>query len=221
VNALPGKGRWVLIKYSLADFDFPKVVSRALNQEKLSDIARSSRLPLLTRETDQQTPWHRELYAKFDSWKPLYTAFIHRFISNFFEQPFYYQATPTFRVHIPNNVAVGEFHTDTKYGHPDGEITFWLPLTPAFGTNSVWVESAPGTADYHPIIMQPGAMFVFDAGRLRHGNKINRTKSTRISFDFRCIPTDDLIVTRSRSINTGLPFSPGGYYELNPVDPKS
>jgi hypothetical protein len=24
------------------------------------------------------------------------------------------------------------------------EINFWLPLTPAFGANTLWAESAPG-----------------------------------------------------------------------------
>jgi hypothetical protein len=34
-----------------------------------------------------------------------------------------------FRVHLPNNVAVGSKHCDADYNHPPGEINFWVPLT--------------------------------------------------------------------------------------------
>jgi hypothetical protein len=30
------------------------------------------------------------------------------------------------------------------------KVNLWLPLTPVFGTNSLWAESARGAGDMHP-----------------------------------------------------------------------
>lgn len=56
-----------------------------------------------------------------------------RFIRNhIIKEPFWFQATPTIRVHCPNAInsdLYPRYHTDICYGHPPEEINFWLPLT--------------------------------------------------------------------------------------------
>lgn len=49
-----------------------------------------------------------------------------------FNFPFYFQATPTIRIHCPNGKNSDHyprFHTDIGYGHPAQEINLWLNLT--------------------------------------------------------------------------------------------
>jgi ectoine hydroxylase-related dioxygenase (phytanoyl-CoA dioxygenase family) len=107
---------------------------------------------------------------------------------------------------------VGECHRDADYGHPAGETTFWLPLTPAWLTNSVWLESPPESGRYVPVTAGPGEVVTFDAVHIRHGNCVNRTGHVRVSFDFRCLPTRTYRPSEERSINAGLRFAPGEYY---------
>ena len=53
---------------------------------------------------------------------------------------------------------------------------------------------------------------MWDGANLTHGNKQNKTKSTRVSIDFRVMSKDNYIDTDAVSINTKIPFKIGGYY---------
>jgi hypothetical protein len=37
------------------------------------------------------------------------------------------------------------------------EVNFWVPLTRVFGTNTLFVESAPGRGDFRPVELGYGA----------------------------------------------------------------
>jgi hypothetical protein len=208
-----------LIAYDRVKYDFASLVGNALGVPSLADIGRGQSFPLFLRSTDQSSPWHALFYRTFDSWSHQYMAFVREYLAPFFSDPFYVQAVPTFRIHLNDNVAVGEFHVDSDYGHPMGETTFWVPLTPAFATNSIWIESDCGRSDFRPVCAAPGTIVAFDGCKLRHGNHPNRTGQTRISFDFRCLRVRDYRPSESRSINSGLAFRPGGYYLPHPISP--
>ena len=131
------------------------------------------------------------------------------------QEGYVYQHRPGFRVQLPESVGVAEFHRDRDYNHPAGEINFTVPLTRAIDTSAMWIESQPGSEDYHPVNLEYGEVARFDGNRCRHGNKINATGQTRISFDFRLLSVDDY--RRSdprRSFAADLPFTIGGYYRL-------
>ena len=51
---------------------------------------------------------------------------------------------------------MGRLHSDNEYGHQDGEINFWMPLTKAFGNNTLWAESEPLKEDFHPFELEYG-----------------------------------------------------------------
>ncbi|WP_145708670.1 phytanoyl-CoA dioxygenase family protein [Rhodococcus rhodochrous] len=205
---------WEKLSYSLSEYPFLQLVQKSLSVSSLTAL--SSNGPRWTRQTDQCSEWHRRFYSHFTEWRACYDQFINRRIAPWIGKPVYYQAVPTFRVHHPNNVAVGEFHTDAQYYHPSGEITFWLPLTPAYGTNSVWVEG--DDLNFHPFVARPGEVVVFYAVSRQHGNLINITGKTRVSFDFRCLPVDLLPDGSSaRSVHAGLRFIPGEYYHSEPA----
>jgi len=57
---------------------------------------------------------------------------------------------------LPGNVAVGAFHNDAEFGHPEGEVNFIIPMTDSDNTGSVWVESEEGKKDFTPIRLRTG-----------------------------------------------------------------
>jgi len=147
----------------------------------------------------------------------------HRFLTDIikprFNEEIVYQKIPTFRVQLPYNVAVGEFHKDKDYRNLEWaekvkELNYYIPLTDVYETNTVWTESEEGKGDFKPINSNYGECVEWDASNLTHGNKDNLTGQTRVSFDFRVIPRSRYIeIDGNTSINTATPFQIGGYYE--------
>jgi hypothetical protein len=168
---------------------------------------------IVTRQTDQDTAWHATFYRAFPRMRELYDDFVAHVSADLVEAPFAFQAVPTFRIQPPRNYAVGEFHRDADYNHPDGEVNFWVPLTPVYSSSAVWIEPSPGAAP-EPFPAQPGEVLVFDAVNQRHGNVINSSGHTRVSFDFRCLPLSRLVESDLATLNTGMRFRVGEYYTL-------
>ena len=92
------------------------------------------------------------------------------------EEKVVFQTRPTFRVCLPNNVAVGQKHRDFDYQHPEGEINFWVPFTRAWESNALYVESEPDKGDFHPPhAMEFGEIFRFWGNKCWHYNLPNDT----------------------------------------------
>ena len=137
-----------------------------------------------------------------------------------FGEEIVYQKIPTFRVHLPGNVSVGEFHKDKHYRNVEWaekvkETNYYVPLTKAYGTNTIWAETEEDLGDFREIRADYGEYVEWSATKLTHGNKQNITKKTRVSFDFRVIPKSRYIeIEDNLTINTKIPFGIGGYYEV-------
>jgi hypothetical protein len=206
---------WGLHAYP-KEFDFPKAVAEVFGTRDLESLGQqqAQATARLRPGNDQSTIFHRQFYQRYSACvADLYRDFIAEFATTLIgTRQLCYQQVPTFRIHLPGNVAVGEFHRDAEYHHQDGEVNFWLPLTCAWGTNSIWVETAPDSGRYHPVEAKPGEVYVFDGVHLRHGNKLNRTGVTRLSFDFRCIPTAKFRDLGLRSVAEGRRMSIGDYF---------
>jgi hypothetical protein len=99
---------------------------------------------------------------------------------------FYYQRPPTLRIQPGPGRAGVKPHHDGEYGHQNGELNFWLPLTDR-NQNQVdlWCESSPGADDYHPLMAQLGEIISFHGSSCRHFVNRNETDKTRVSMDFR------------------------------------
>lgn len=207
---------WTLHRYSVHRYPFSEIVVNALGVRGLTTLAAD--LPRRTWQTDQQSPWHALFYASFEEWHDRFDDLVRKVIAPIINEPFYYQRVPTFRVQLPGNTAVGEFHKDTTYNHPADEQTFWLPLTDAGGTSSVWIEGDDGDL-YAPSVI-PGQIVQFSAATRSHGNVINETGQARVSFDFRCLPVRLLPKTEGPPTkHTKLRFVPGGYYATEVIYP--
>lgn len=167
---------------------------------------------------DSNTVFHQAFYDKYRAgWPALeftYMAFIRNFIRPMFPESILFQKFPTFRVHLPLNVAVGRFHNDSEFGHPKGEINFILPLTPSRGSASVWMESQAGKQDYRSMEMVPGQLIEFNGNELSHGNNPNQSGYTRVSMDFRILPISKYNPSEEVSITTHTKFVEGEYYKL-------
>jgi ectoine hydroxylase-related dioxygenase (phytanoyl-CoA dioxygenase family) len=195
-------------------FNFAEVISSILEVNSLGKLHDFSEYDVLTREKDQSTDWHRKYYKNFESVRPLYEKFVREFVKPLFGGgEIVYQSIPTFRVQLVGNVGVGAFHKDRDYNHGTSEVNFWLPFVDVWGNNSVWVESEEDRADYHPVKMSYGQLLKFDGANLMHGNRLNDTFQTRVSFDFRVVPIEKFKPSSKVSINMNSKFDIGSYFK--------
>ena len=184
------------ILYNIEKHSFKDIVSNWLDTKDLHKLHDIRQYEHFDREHDQSTKWHKMFYKKVrvdKTFDETYMNFLREYIKPRFREKIVYQKIPTFRVHLPNNVSVGEFHKDKHYRNVEWaekvkETNYYIPLTKAYGTNTVWAESKEDEGDFQPFDSDYGECIEWDASNLRHGNMKNDTGETRVSFDFRVIP---------------------------------
>jgi hypothetical protein len=99
---------------------------------------------------------------------------------------FYYQRPPTMRLQPGPSRARVKPHADCEYGHQDGELNYWLPLTNHELTQTcLWCETEPGSNDMHPMYSKYGEINSFFGSYCKHFVPPNASKYTRVSIDFR------------------------------------
>jgi len=119
-----------------------------------------------------------------------------------------FQATPTFRCHLPGCGAPGRPHRDEDYKHPRCEVNFWIPLTATFGSNSLIAETSRDAGDFHAFEVSPGSLVRFFGNQVWHCTVPNTTGSTRVSLDFRVIREEEWETAAFEN------FQLGGYYSV-------
>ena len=122
------------------------------------------------------------------------------------------------RVIYPSEKPMTAKHADADFYHDQNEVNFWVPLTRAYGNNSLYWESEPGKADYDAFELDgnKGEAVRFYGTKCEHFTKANDTPDTRVSFDFRILPLTDarVIAEKHKANNEGELKSGGGYYTL-------
>jgi hypothetical protein len=99
---------------------------------------------------------------------------------------FYYQRPPTLRLQPGPAWAEVRPHNDAQYGHQNGELNFWLPLTDRTLTGvDLWSESSFQANDFAPISASMGQVVSFHGSSCRHYVNPNQSTFTRVSLDFR------------------------------------
>ena len=58
----------------------------------------------------------------------IYNKFVREIIFPHFKKDILYQRFPTFRVQVPNNISVAEFHKDKTHSHSPHEVIIFLPI---------------------------------------------------------------------------------------------
>lgn len=212
-----GKGLcWQTVKYDANEFKFDKMFlkvaldvldldSESIDKfEQLHDVLPDSKLPDVYKACYD--------YMESDEFKETFHAYIKKHIKSLFPTEIYYQRKPGIRIHRPHTQTV-QYHTDEWYGHGDGVVNFWMPLTHAHDTNSLYVASleesllvvdklesdAASIEEINdglreickPIDVRVGDTFVF-CSKVAHGTERNETTTSRVSLDFRVlVPGDD------------------------------
>jgi hypothetical protein len=99
---------------------------------------------------------------------------------------FYYQRPPTIRFQPGPSWSKVKTHNDAEYGHQNGELNFWIPLTDRTLTGvDLWSESELNAGDFHSIAARPGEVISFHGSSCRHYVNTNESEYTRVSLDFR------------------------------------
>lgn len=207
-----------VLNYDTQIFSFKDCVEDIFNTNNLTSLHERKSYDVFKRMNDQETIFHETFYSKFHNnhkFVDVYENFISKFvIPNMKLETVIYQKVPTFRCHLEGNKAVGEFHKDSDYNHPKEEINFFVPLTEAKDTSTIWIESEPEKEDYRPINLKYGQVFIFNGGLYKHGNKVNETGKTRVGFDFRIIRPDEYTFSNKTSLNVVKKFIVGEYYHI-------
>lgn len=209
------------IPFDESRFDFVSIIEVVFPGSRLDDLHSNAwgvYKELFKIGKDSSTEFHESFYNRYRAgWEHMETAyenFIKDVVAPVFSEDFLFQKFPTFRVMLPNNVAVGAFHNDAEFGHPEGEVNFIIPLTNSDDTASVWVESEEGKKDFSPIKLRVGWLAQFNGNKLTHGNKTNSTLKTRVSMDFRVLPMSKYHEDQAKeSITRKTKFIEGQYYK--------
>ncbi|GGZ97281.1 streptomycin biosynthesis protein StrG [Streptomyces bluensis] len=192
------------LRYDVQKIPLVETVRELMAVDDLAVLGASDQVA--TRETDQSTPYHRRFYDNIDVVAPLYRKLAQELLGRDADSH-YVQRVPTFRVHLRNSLAVGEWHRDRDFGHDPAEVNYWVPLTSAYGSNTLWIDKEPVHAEY-------GDVIVFDGANSWHGNVINDTEHSRVSMDFRTIPRDRYRPNERTSVSFGMPFLLGDYWDI-------
>jgi hypothetical protein len=206
----------VTVRYDTERYPFARVMAGHLGVPDLAALHHEYRFPLLTRHTDQATLLHRRMYEVGGAFLDVYRRFVAEQVLDLIGEDMVFQRVPNFRAQIPGNVGVGYFHRDRDNHHSTTEINFWVPLTPATRHNTIWLESAEGRRDFRPAVLDYGQMLIFDGANLEHGNRVNVSDRTRVSFDFRVIPAAVYEDNPRRTVVMHTPLVIGGYWERLP-----
>lgn len=232
-------------KHDRSEFNFDQLVLQHLHHavpdlgitslEGLHNELSMDLMPkgVVTTANDQDTGIHKVLYGIGHEFRlnddkkykisgdhsrfvAMYRKFVRSIEAAVFQEPIVFQRLPTFRVHLVGNKSVGSYHVDSEYNHPTSEVNVWVPLTHASDTSSIFIETAPGRRDYIPLDVDVGQCVVFNS-QLHHGNEVNTTGATRVSFDFRVIPRSSYASMRvddaATSVSKGKKFIVGDYYD--------
>jgi hypothetical protein len=200
------------IAYDKETFPWPQIISELIDEPDLTAL-RDDDLPMAEVTKDSESRWHGLLYDGFPLIEERYKAFVFHIAMRLFYREeltpdeILYQRVPTFRISLPGNQAVGETHRDTDYGHSKPEVNVWTPCTPSFDSNALHVDD-------EPVLINPGECFVF-AGSAKHGNRVNRTGQSRVSFDWRLLRRKDFKETgRISQGKAHVEFKIGGYWSV-------
>ena len=176
---------------------------------------------ILDMETDNTTYLHKKFYEKVEQTNFLddYKKFLKDVILPHFNEDLLYQKIPTFRIQVPDNISVAEFHNDKSYSHSPDEVNIFLPITEAKETYTIWSESQENLADYSPMNAEYGEYYIWDGANLKHGNKINESNISRFSVDFRVLPFSKYDENNMQeTITTKIKLKLGSYFELMEVN---
>ena len=209
--------------YNLDEYNFRHEIEKMFGTNQLERIheIEDCDFGILDMETDQTTYLHKKFYEKVGETNFLddYKKFLKDVILPHFNEDLLYQKIPTFRIQVPDNISVAEFHNDKSYSHSPDEVNIFLPITEAKETYTIWSESQENLGDYSTMNAKYGEYYIWDGANLKHGNKINESNISRFSVDFRVLPFSKYDENNMQeTITTKIKLKLGSYFELMEVN---
>ena len=209
--------------YNLDEYNFRHEIEKMFGTDQLERIheIEDCDFGILDMETDQTTYLHKKFYEKVEETNFLndYKKFLKDVILPHFNEDLLYQKIPTFRIQVPDNISVAEFHNDKSYSHSPDEVNIFLPITEAKETYTIWSESQENLGDYSPMNAEYGEYYIWDGANLKHGNKINESNISRFSVDFRVLPFSKYDENNMQeTITTKIKLKLGSYFDLMEVN---
>ena len=216
--------------YNINNYPFAEILEELFNIQSidlLHNKIRSEEDFKADLGKDSESFYHKLFYQEIKNLKSrlrnTWEFFISTEIRNHFpnEKSLIIQKLPNIRIHIPNGLAIKRWHCDSDkdHKHPLGELNCVMPFTRMFDTNSLWRESSPNKGDFKSFNLNNGDLVYWNGNTCIHGNKVNTTQFTRISFDFRIFLRDKYNNYISRAGNEysatatmGTKFILGEYY---------
>ncbi len=193
--------------------------------EKIHEYQTSNEL--FSKGTDQSSWLHKQIYKEFDKCdKSKLIISYYQLCINIKEElsnstgikNWAIQRFPSVRIQYPENISVFEFHKDNDYNHPLGEINIFLAVTKCKGTATLNIEKNLGWNNYEPLILKAGEFATINTSIFKHGDYINKENYTRISVDFRMIPSHVLNLSKVKnSLSKNRKFTENDYFR-NSID---
>jgi hypothetical protein len=205
-----------ILPYDSIRYPFREIMESHLAVGSLELLHNHFYMPKITAENDQEAPLHREMYRIGPAFGTVYRKFVQDWVQPIIGSSVVFQKVPSLRYQAPGTVAVGAWHRDSDFGHGRGEINVWVPLTSSEPSSSVWLESQPDRGDFGPAMVPFGCAMLFDAVSLMHGNVINTSQYTRVSFEFRVIKESAYGARSERSVKQRKRFQVGDYFDRLP-----
>ena len=200
--------------YSVNDYPFKETLENLYGCKLVDLHLYLGKFERFERENDSISLAHRVFYGNFEEKiKPIYEKFIKNIISKIFgTHRFYYQLIPSFRVGLPGNVFVGEFHKDSFYNHQNYEVNFNLGLANYEGNAALKTQILPSSDKWKKLSCPYGKIFSFDHIDCLHGSEPNLSDKTMVSFDFRLALSELYFDSAVKSVNMKSEFKPGSYF---------
>lgn len=201
--------------YDSVRYPFDRMVKKNLGVVNLAALEYKG--DVVTQKSDQSTDYHKLWYASDRTdFNNLYYYFVkYEVLSKlrylFYDEEWLYQTQPTMRFQYPGNLAVGEYHRDRDYNHNRAELNVYVPLTDVLAANTIWIESQEGREDYTPIMAYHNEFVIFNGANLKHGNVLNTSLDTRVSFDFRIL-LKSKYKPGGQTLGAGKKFEIGDYW---------
>ena len=161
-----------------------------------------------------------------------FTAVYHQFIkflrNEFLKEPFWFQSTPTIRIHCPNaenSNHYPRYHSDISYGHPPEEINIWFPLTEMMEGHSFRTLSLdasrkmldPFDHDFAAFIQSAIDDKTFSKSCEDIAKPVTTEFGKMLAFDSRCIHSGEPMQAHSR-VSMDIRILPLSQYEKMEIE---
>ena len=210
-------------KYSTTKYPFKKVLTDlyGIDLEELHLALGSFELFNTTEGyyREQSTLAHKVFYKNFNKeFSSIYDQFIKEVIAKIVNYEFHYQKIPTFRVGLPGNLFIKEFHKDSDYNHQQYEVNFNVGLSNFLGDAALLAEDSPDSNNYVLLECSYGEIISLNHIDYKHGAKPNSTNQTMVSFDFRIAIKEFYYDSDLTSMVRNTKFSIGSYFSESTIN---